>query len=162
MALTDKQIAFCETYTLDFNKKAAAIRAGYSAKSADSIGARLLDNPEVAEYMGKIKAEQAAKLNITRDRVAREYAKIAFGDIRKAFNPDGSIKKIQDLDDDTAAMITGFEITQKGYGPLSMERCTKVKLSEKRAALDSLCRMLGYNEPEKVEVEEIKKKVVYR
>ena len=49
---------------------------------------------------------------ITADRVLKEIARPAFLDIRKAFNADGSLKPIHDLDDDTAAAIAGLEVSE--------------------------------------------------
>ena len=38
-----------------------------------------------------------------------EIAKLAFLDIRRAFNPDGSLKQINELDPETAAAVAGIE-----------------------------------------------------
>jgi phage terminase small subunit len=45
MALTDKQAAFCREYLIDLNGTQAAIRAGYSEKTAKDIAAENLQNP---------------------------------------------------------------------------------------------------------------------
>jgi len=42
MALTDKQIRFCEEYLIDLNATQAAIRAGYSVKTANEQAGRLI------------------------------------------------------------------------------------------------------------------------
>ena len=49
MALTAKQEAFCREYLIDLNGTQAAIRAGYSEKSAPSIGEENLNRPEIME-----------------------------------------------------------------------------------------------------------------
>lgn len=49
--LTPKQEAFVQEYLIDFNATQAAVRAGYSSKTAYSIGQRLLKNVEVQEYL---------------------------------------------------------------------------------------------------------------
>ena len=51
MNITDKQAKFISEYTKDFNATQAAIRAGYSPKTAYSIGQRLLKNVEVQAAM---------------------------------------------------------------------------------------------------------------
>lgn len=91
--------------------------------------------------------EAAKKLNITRERVLEEYAKLAFFDIRKIFTVDGGLKSIKDFDDDSAAAIAGLESYDEKEPESGMILGTlrKLKISEKRAALDSLCRVLGYN-----------------
>ena len=51
--MTDKQAQFCAEYTKDFNATQAAIRAGYSEKTAYSIGQRLLKNVEIQQAMNE-------------------------------------------------------------------------------------------------------------
>ena len=51
MALTDKQKRFCEEYLIDLNATQAAIRAGYSPKTAEQTASRLLRNVNVQEYI---------------------------------------------------------------------------------------------------------------
>jgi hypothetical protein len=98
--------------------------------------------------------ESAKKLNLTRERILEEYAKIAFLDIRKIFTVDGGLKPIQDIDDDTAGGLSGIESfdikTADSDEVLGTNR--KVKAWDKKAALDSICKVLGYNAPEKSEV----------
>ncbi len=72
---------------------------------------------------------------------------MAFLDIRKAFTEDGELKPVADLDDDTAAAVAGFEFEEvfelsKGRKEHT-GRLHKIKLSDKKAALDSLGKFLG-------------------
>ena len=53
MALTPKQKRFCEEYLIDLNATQAAIRAGYSLKTAEQTASRLLRNVKVQEYIAK-------------------------------------------------------------------------------------------------------------
>lgn len=95
--------------------------------------------------------ETTQKLNITRERVLEEYAKIAFFDIRQLFTVDGAIKPIRELDDVTAAGIAGidsFDEKSPDTGEL-VGTIKKVKLVNKRDALDSICKVLGYIAPAK-------------
>lgn len=59
MALNAKQEAFAEEYIKDLNAKQAAIRAGYSEKTAESQGSRLLSNAKVSEYISQLKQERS-------------------------------------------------------------------------------------------------------
>lgn len=52
--LTDKQIAFCEEYLVDFNGTQAAIRAGYSKRSANRIASENLSKPDISNYLGEL------------------------------------------------------------------------------------------------------------
>ena len=69
--LTDKQKRFVEEYLIDLNATQAAIRAGYSEKTACEQGARLLANVKVQEMLAKSKAERAERTNVTKDYVVR-------------------------------------------------------------------------------------------
>ena len=78
MALTDKQRLFCEEYLIDLNATQAAIRAGYSERTAAAQAARLLTNVKVQEYIQKRKRDRVERTEITQDRVLQELAVIAF------------------------------------------------------------------------------------
>jgi phage terminase small subunit len=62
--LTAKQRAFCDEYLIDLNATQAAIRAGYSEKTAYSIGNENLNKPEISDYLVKAKAERSEKTKI--------------------------------------------------------------------------------------------------
>ena len=63
MALTPKQAAFVSEYVIDWNATQAAIRAGYSEKSAGAIGAENLTKPEIQEVIARTVAERAMDAN---------------------------------------------------------------------------------------------------
>lgn len=76
--LTAKQKRFCDEYLIDLNATQAAIRAGYSEKTAYSAGQRTLKNVEVQKYIDERKADRIERTEITQDMVLRELAIIAF------------------------------------------------------------------------------------
>lgn len=71
MALNKKQQRFCDEYLIDLNATQAAIRAGYSQKTAYSIGVQLLKNLEVSEQINKRMAEKESELIASQDEVLR-------------------------------------------------------------------------------------------
>lgn len=79
---------------------------------------------------------------VTPAMVLRELAGIAFFDIRKLFNDDGSLKRVQDLDGATAAAIASIEVVEIGPGG-QLELGKKFKSPEKLKALDLLGTHLG-------------------
>ena len=92
-----------------------------------------------AEADGDEIAERAARLGITAERVLQEYARIAFADLRRVvdWGPDGLVLKTPEaLSDADAAAIS--EITA-GAG----SRNYRVRLYDKKAALDAIARHLG-------------------
>ena len=71
--LTKKQEAFCREYVVDFNGRQAAIRAGYSKKTADEQASRLLTNVKVADRVKELTNEQSKRLEITADELTRFF-----------------------------------------------------------------------------------------
>ncbi len=69
MSLTPKQECFVAEYLIDLNATQAAIRAGYSEKTAYSIGQENLKKPEVAEAVIAAQAERSERTEITQDYV---------------------------------------------------------------------------------------------
>lgn len=80
MALTDKQKRFCEEYVVDWNATRAATAAGYSEKTAYSIGQENLRKPEIEEYIGKIKNDLEKQAGISALMIIKELKTIAFLD----------------------------------------------------------------------------------
>jgi len=78
--MKDKQKRFCNEYLIDLNATQAAIRAGYSKKTAYSIGGELLKKPEIQEYLSKRQEARQVRTEITQDKVLKELAIVAFAD----------------------------------------------------------------------------------
>lgn len=79
-SLTPKQAAFVAEYLIDLNATQAAIRAGYSAKTADVQGPRLLGNVRIAAALAAAQTKRTERTEITQDWVlqkARENADAA-------------------------------------------------------------------------------------
>lgn len=104
-----------------------------------------------SEQLAQNETESLRAAGISKDRIVQEYAKIAFFDIRTILTVDGGLKPTNDWDDDAAAVINSLESFDEKEPESGMVLGTvrKVKLSSKQAALDSLCRVLGYNAPTK-------------
>lgn len=160
MALSKKQRRFVDEYLIDLNATQAAIRAGYSPKTAGSQAFDLLKKPEIQAYMAKRQADLEKRTEITQDRVLAELAKIGFSDIRKAVkwgdgiavkdSESGAVEIVngialigsEQIDEATAASIS--EVSQTAQG-------LKIKMHDKRAALVDIGRHLGMFK-DKVEV----------
>jgi phage terminase small subunit len=77
MAMTPKRARFCAEYLVDLNAAAAARRAGYSARTANSTGYELLQAPDVQAEIARLQAERAARTELSQDFVVRELMKVA-------------------------------------------------------------------------------------
>ncbi len=142
--LSAKQELFVSWFAVDGNATQAAIRAGYSEKTAKAIGAENLAKPAIAEAIAEARAKRLERNEVTAERILGELARVAFFDPRKAFNPDGSMKPLDELDDDTAAAIAGLdlaEIRDSEGKPIGVLK--KIKIADKLVALDKLARHLG-------------------
>lgn len=141
MGLTNKQQCFVEEYLVDLNAAQAAIRAGYSKKTAHIIGAQNLSKLNIAKAITEAREKRSERTEITQDRVLKEIGLVAFGDLRKLFDDDG-LKKITDLTADEAAMLAGVEVVtaQQGEGPV--EHIAKIKRNDKLKALELIGRHL--------------------
>src|SRR5690606_25369157 len=93
--LTDKQKRFCEEYLIDLNATQAAIRAGYSEKTANEQGSQNLAKLSIQEYLQERKKQIQNKIEVSQDRVVQELAKLSFVDIREAFGPDNQLLDIR-------------------------------------------------------------------
>ncbi len=113
MELTPKQARFVAEYLIDLNATQAAVRAGYSARTAASQGARLLKHGAVARAVHTAQHARAVRTEITQDRVLQELARIAFFDIRRLYREDGSMKDPCELDADTAAALASIEVKEE-------------------------------------------------
>ena len=75
--MTTKQARFVEEYLIDLNATQAAIRAGYSAKTAHEIGRQNLRKLEIAAEIKKAQTKRAERVEVTADWVVNELRKIA-------------------------------------------------------------------------------------
>jgi phage terminase small subunit len=151
--LTPKQAMFIDEYLVDGNATRAAIAVGFSVASAKVTGARLLKKPVIAALITERQAHRARRLEVTADRVTQELAKLAFYDVRDLFDDDGRLKQITELDEISAAAIAGIDIAQekcetkfdkesKALEARTTNWTTKIKLADRRAALELLGKKL--------------------
>jgi len=76
-----RRARFVQEYLRDFNQTQAAIRAGYSARSAHVTGHQLLKDPNVAAAVEAQKAERMARLKMSADEVLVRTAALARGSL---------------------------------------------------------------------------------
>jgi phage terminase small subunit len=81
MGLTAKQEKFCQEYLIDLNATQAAIRAGYSEKTASRIGGQNLYKLVIQAEIQRSQLARSKRTEITQDRVLKELALIGFSDM---------------------------------------------------------------------------------
>jgi phage terminase small subunit len=140
--LTPKQQRFVEEYLIDLNATQAAIRAGYSAKTAGQIGEKLLKKVEIAAAVAEAKKARSARTEITADRVLHELAAIAFLDPAKVFTPTGEVRSLGDMDESVRRAIASVETFTSSDEGEAVNTVRKVKMADKLRALELLGKHL--------------------
>lgn len=120
-SLTPKQQRFVAEYLLDVNATRAAIRAGYSAKTAYSAGQRLLKHVDVARGIAEAQQKHAEKCEITLDlltqmTVEAYCAAMADGSAKGA---DAAVKAVAQL-----SKMHGFDVSKRGNDRSPIEGLT--------------------------------------
>lgn len=138
--LTDKQQCFVDEYLIDLNATQAAIRAGYSAKTADRIGPELLGKTCVSEAISKKMAARSRRTGVNAERVVLELAKVAFAKMTDIVDSNGRIKEDASPDDLACIESIKYKESDNEYGG-SVER--EVKIASKLKALELLGKHLG-------------------
>lgn len=139
--LTEKQQRFVDEYLIDLNATQAAIRAGYSVKTATTQGSQNLTKLNIQQVIAERMAERSKRTGVNQDRVVLELAKIAFVNATDVINAKDATIKLSAASDDTAA-IQSVKVkiipTKEGEG---IER--EVRLNDKLKALELLGKHLG-------------------
>lgn len=129
--MTRKQDRFVKEYLIDLNATQAAIRAGYSPKTANEQGARLLANVSVQEAIAKAMAERSKRTGISQDRVIQELARIAFVNPQNVINPkDASVKA--DATEDDLACIQSVKVKTSNQLQMHTFAACKMGIGSKR------------------------------
>ena len=143
--MTGKQRRFVSAYLRDLNATNAAITAGYSPKTAYSIGQNLLKKVEIAQAIQAKSDKILQDIDISTERVLRGLGCLAFFDMRKLYDENGNLKNIRDLDFDTQLGLNGVEIEKLfdhyGKGQAKEVGTTaKVKVADRGVNLERLGR----------------------
>jgi phage terminase small subunit len=138
--LTAKQKRFVNEYLIDLNATQAAIRAGYSPRTARAIGHENLTKPDIRAAVDRATADRGARTRIEADRVLAEVEFIAFSDIRD-IDFDANGKLIETTPGATRA-VAGYTYSRRAR-PSGTTIQYSVRLWDKLGALQLLMRHFG-------------------
>ena len=138
--MTKKQKRFVEEYLIDLNATQAAVRTGYSVKTAMEQGYQLLQKTSVQEAIAKAMAERSKRAGISQDRVIQELARIAFVNPQNVIDSEDASVKADATEDDLACIQSVKVKTMDGAKGKSVER--EVRLNDKMKALELLGKHL--------------------
>lgn len=132
--LTDKQKRFVEEYPKDCCATKAAIRAGYSPKTANEQACELLAKPHIRDEVDKRLAIISGQCELDTAAVWQGYKKLLQADPRRLMDDDGQYKPLSELDDAEAFALTDI-VDDNGK--------RKYKLVNKQQILDAVADVLG-------------------
>jgi len=155
--LTDKQLKFCKEYVFDWNRTKAAIRAGYSEKTAYSIGSENMKKPEILAEIETQKNNLEELAGVSKLMAIKELHKFAFQSFDEIHDSWIERKEFNALSKDVKSCIQEIDtkILKKNIGTQDLPEIVdvehiKVKFVDKRGALQDLAKLLGWNNAEKV------------
>ena len=143
--LTPKQERFVSEYLKDLNGAAAAVRTGYSLKTADRQAYALLRKPEILKVVAAAEKQRLEANKVSATRVIEENRRIGFNDPRRFIDARGNLKPITEWTEEMAAAVSKIEVVKKNAAAGDGHTDTVVKLWfwNKNAALELASRHLG-------------------
>lgn len=143
--LNPKRRKFVSEYLKDCNGTQAAIRAGYSPRTANEQAAELLAIPSIRAAVDEKLAALYARNELTVDRVLEEWRRIGFSDLRTFFRDDGNLKSMKELTPEQGAALAGTEVIIKNAaaGDNHQDTVHKIKLHDKVRVLEMMGKRFG-------------------
>jgi len=138
MSLNRRQKAFVAEYLKDLNASQAALRAGYSARTARSIGTENLQKPAIKAAIEAAITKRAERVEVKTDDVLRELLRLGLSDAADAFSPSGQLLAIRDMPLEVRRAIASVKVTVTDEG----ETIKEVKFWDKPRGLEMLGRHL--------------------
>jgi phage terminase small subunit len=133
--LTPMQERFVTEYLVDLRQREAAVRAGYSPDSADTIASQVMKLPQVQAEIDRRTAAFAARAAVSEEKVLTTLKAIAFSDYTKAFTDGWRLASPEDIPEDLKLCIS--EIIPLKDGTI------QVKFADRSRALELLAKHLG-------------------
>ena len=133
--LTERQKAFAREYLVDYNGTKAAIRAGYSKRTARVQASALLTKPNIRTELARLARPIAKKAELKASTLLAILMRQADADPREFVTTVGRMKGMHELDTDTAKLIAAFKIEGT--------RLTSVTLKDGMKATEMLMKNQG-------------------
>jgi phage terminase small subunit len=146
--LTPRQARFVEEYLIDLSAKQAAIRAGYSAKSADKIGSQNLAKPDIAAVIEAAKIARSQRTAVDSDWVLKRLALEAEADLADLYDEENRLKPVKDWPLIwRQGLVAGVEVEElfEGVGEdrVQIGYTKKLRLSERVRRIELIGKHIG-------------------
>lgn len=135
--MTPKQQRFVEEYLIDLNATQAAIRAGYSERTAYRTGADCLKKPQIAAAISEAQAARAKRTEINADWVLRRLAEEVEADLADLIGDDGTVKPVSSWPKVwRTGLVSGVDVHEENADGAKIGQIVKLKLSERIKRLE--------------------------
>lgn len=137
MKLTPKQQRFCEEYLIDLNATQAAIRAGYSAKTAGEKGYQLIQNSSVREVIDAAIQRRSEETKIDANWLLQRLAAEAEADVGDLYDADGNLLPVKDWPKIwRQGLVQGLDVEIIEHDGVKMGEIKKIKVSDRVRRLE--------------------------
>lgn len=144
--LTPKQARFVEEYLIDLNATQAAIRAGYSKKTANEIGAENLAKPSIKAAVEDALAKRSEETQIDANWVLKRLALEAEADINDIYDENGGLKPVKEWPKIwRQGLIAGIDTEEITVEGVKMGIVRKVKVSDRVRRLELIGKHVRVN-----------------
>lgn len=143
--LTANQFRFIQEYAIDLDGPKAAVRAGYSARTASACATRLLKHVKVRAAILKITKTKTKEAGVDAAWLLRRLADEAEADVQDLFGKDGKIKSIEEWPEIwRKGLVAGMDVETlyegKGKDREAVGTVAKVRLSDRVKRLELIGR----------------------
>lgn len=156
--LSAKEKKFCQEYSVDQNGTQAAIRAGYSAKTANEQAARMLAKVNIKAELKRIADKDCKRNEIKKDEIIALLKNWVYADITETF--ELTVTQLKKLPIHVRRLITSYKKKEVKVGRKTTFDIVEIKFVSKEKAVEILNQMLGFNAPTKVQGEIINRNIL--
>ncbi|HBV4903600.1 TPA: terminase small subunit [Klebsiella pneumoniae] len=138
MALTDKQEMFCREYLIDLNATQAAIRAGYSAKTANRTASENMSKPDMQSRIAELKAQRNDLVGINATYVLNRLVEIDQMDVLDILTSSGELKPVSQWPKVWRTTLSGLDVVEMSAKGNTAALLKKIKWPDKVKNLEML------------------------
>ena len=157
--LNARQLQFCKEYVLDWNGTQAAIRAGYSQKTAKVIASQNLTKVNIQAEIERQRNNTEELAGVSKLMVVKELTKFAFHSFDEIHNTWIERKEFEELSKEVKACIQEIDtkvfkkdIGKEGAPEIIDVEHIRIKFVDKRASMETLIKLMGWNNPQKIDL----------
>lgn len=144
--LNAQQLRFIAEYLIDLNATQAAIRAGYSAKTAKQQGNRLLTNVDVQRAIAEAQYKRAQKTETDAAFVLKRLADEVSADIADLYDENGSVKPVKEWPLIwRQGLVSGIKVAEEDSDDGAKVTIREIKLSDRVKRLELLGKHISVN-----------------